>query len=109
MHEITIAQNIIEQANEKGNVKSITIEVGDLGHLPANEMKEILEKLTDWEIKVLRKPAIILCSNCNYKGEPRIIQHLHDHSVYECPKCKFIMPEILEGHDILLKEIEVEE
>ncbi len=32
MHEQTIASK----------VKSLTIEVGDLGHLPVNEMKEII-------------------------------------------------------------------
>jgi len=107
MHEITIAEKIIKDAKVQGNVKSITVEVGDLGHLPAKEMKEVLEKITNWKIIIQKKSAIILCPSCNFQGEPKIIQHMHDHSIYECPKCHFLMPKILEGHNILLKEVEI--
>lgn len=107
MHEQTIAKNIIDDALKHGKIKSITIEVGDLAHLPANEMKLILEKLTDWKINVERKKAIISCE-CGFEGEPNIIQHLHDHSVYECPMCKRMLPLVIDGQDIVLKQVEVE-
>lgn len=106
MHEQTIASKIIEQAKEHGNIKSIVIEVGDLGHLPAHEMKEVMEKLTDWEIEVISKPAVIAC-DCGYTGEPKILQQLHDNNIYECPKCSKSLPKILDGHDIILKEVEI--
>ena len=106
MHEQTIARKIIEDAKVYGNIKSITIEVGDLAHLPAKEMKEVMEKLTDWKVKVVKKKALIVCT-CGYSGEPKIISHMHDHSVYECPKCSKALPIILDGHQIILKEVEV--
>ncbi len=106
MHEHTIASKIIEQAKEHGNIKSIVIEVGDLAHLPADEMKEIMEKLTDWKIKVEKKPAVISCE-CGYTGEPKILQQLHDNNIYECPECSKSLPKILDGHDIILKEVEI--
>ncbi len=106
MHEHTIAQKIIEEAENYGEVKGITIEVGDLAHLPAEEMKAILEDLTDWEVDVIRKPALIKCT-CDYEGSPQIIQHLHDNTIYECPMCKSSLPQILDGHDILLIDVEV--
>jgi len=98
MHEQTIARKIIEDAKVYGNIKSITIEVGDLAHLPA----------TDWKVKVVKKKAIIVCT-CGYSGEPKIISHMHDHSIYECPKCAKALPIILDGHQIILKEVEVYE
>ena len=108
MHEQTIAAKIISDAKEYGKIKSLTIEVGDLAHLPAKEMKEVLKKLTNWNIKVISKKAVIAC-DCSYTGEPKIIQQLHDHNIYECPACSKSLPKILEGHDIILKEVEVED
>jgi Zn finger protein HypA/HybF involved in hydrogenase expression len=108
MHEQTIAAKIIADAKEHGKVKSITIEVGDLAHLPADEMKDVLEKLTDWQINIVRREAVINCS-CGYMGEPEILQQLHDNNIYECPECHKKMPQILEGHHIILREVEVEE
>ncbi len=105
MHEQAIAQNIINKANEQGNVKKIIVEVGDLGHLPAPEMKEVLAKMTNWEIKIINKKAVVKCEKCGHQGEPNIIQQLHDSNVYECPKCGEMFPKILDGHDIILKEV----
>lgn len=108
MHEQTIAAKIISDAKQYGNIKSITIEVGDLGHLPADEMREVMEKLTDWDVRVISKKATIACP-CSYTGEPKIIQQLHDNNIYECPECGHSLPPILEGDEIVLKEVEVEE
>ena len=109
MHEHSIANKIISDAQAYGKVKSITIEVGDLAHLPADEMQKILqEKKPNWEINVERVEAKVKCQ-CGYEGEPEILQQLHDHNIYQCPKCKQPLPEILEGEDILIKEVEVEE
>ena len=55
MHEQTIAAKIIEDAKSYGDIKSLTIEVGDLAHLPAEEMKEVMKKLTNWNITVIKK------------------------------------------------------
>jgi Zn finger protein HypA/HybF involved in hydrogenase expression len=108
MHEQTIAQKIIADAKTFGKIKSLTIEVGDLAHLPAKEMQEVMEKLTDWKIIVEEKKATIACE-CGYIGEPKILQQLHDNNVYECPKCKHSLPRILDGNEITLIEAEVEE
>ena len=108
MHEQTIAKQIIKDAKQYGKIRSLTIEVGDLAHLPADEMKDVMEKMTDWKIKVIKKPATIVCT-CGYSGKPKILQQLHDHNLYECPKCAKAMPVILDGHQIILKEVEVEE
>ena len=107
MHEQGIAQEIIKEATKHGTVKAITVEVGDLAHLPRGEMEQVLKKMTPWEIKTTSKKATIKCT-CGYVGEPHIVEHGHDHSIFECPKCKAAMPQILEGKDIILKDVEVE-
>jgi len=108
MHEYTIAQKIIDDAKRNGEVKSITVEVGDLAHLSTRETKEILEKLTDWKVVVIRKQALVTCK-CGYFGEPKILIHSHDNTIYECPKCGFSLPEPIKGRHIKLKEVEIED
>lgn len=107
MHETIIANKIIEKAKEHGSVTKIVIEVGDLAHLPASDMKEVMEKLTNWEVDVRSVKANVKCS-CGFIGEPKILEHSHDMTIYECPKCKKIPNEVLSGGEIILKEVEVE-
>lgn len=107
MHEQSIAKHIIKAAQEHGDVKAITVECGNLGHLPAHEMKEVLEKMTDWKIEILTKKAEIACPACQFTGEPKILQQLHDHNIFACPKCEHMFPQILSGDQIVLKSVEV--
>jgi len=107
MHEQAIAKEIIGQATKHGKVKGIIVEVGDLGHLPIEEMEAVMKTMTPWEVTMIRKEAVVSCE-CGYKGKPNIIEKGHDHNVFECPECKAKMPKILEGHDIILKEVELE-
>jgi Zn finger protein HypA/HybF involved in hydrogenase expression len=107
MHETVFAKQIIEAAEAQGKVKGIVIEVGDLAHVSAEEMKEVMERLKpDWEIKTVEKKALVRCK-CGYEGEPDIKEHSHDHTVFFCLRCEEV-PEILEGKDIVLKSVEVE-
>ncbi len=107
MHEQVIAKQIIGEAVKQGRVKAITVEVGDLGHLPIGEMEEVLKAMTPWEVNMVRKEATIACK-CGFVGAPKILEKGHDHNVFECPECHAKMPKILDGHDIILKEVELE-
>lgn len=108
MHEQVIAKQIITEANRHGNVKGITVEVGDLGHLPIEEMESILKAMTNWEITMVKKKATVKCNSCGIIGRPRILEKGHDHNVFECFECGNKMPEIVDGKDIILKEVETE-
>ncbi len=107
MHESIIANKIIEKAKEHGSVTKIVIEVGDLAHLPASDMKEVMSKLVDWDVLVIPVKSTVKCS-CGYTGEPKIIEHAHDMTIYECPSCKKIPAEVLSGGEIILKEVIVD-
>jgi Zn finger protein HypA/HybF involved in hydrogenase expression len=106
MHETIISNDIINKAKEQGNVTEITVEVGDLGHIPAPELKECLEKLTSWKINLIEKKAIVKCA-CGFEGNPKILEKGHDSTVFVCPKCDSV-PEIVSGKDIILKSAVVE-
>ncbi len=107
MHETIIAKDIIETAQKQGVVKEIVVEVGQLGHLPINEMRDVLEELVDWKVTVIEKKAVVRCK-CGYEGDPKVLEKGHDHNVFICPKCENI-PEVLEGEDIVLKKVVVDE
>jgi len=109
MHEQTIAKAIIQEATKHGKVVGITVEVGDLGHLPAHEMEEVLNTLTDWNVIITKKKATINCEVCGYKGAPKIMEQGHDHNVFRCPECKSMMPKIIDGDKIILKDVEVQD
>ena len=107
MHDTLISEDIINAARKQGKVKGITVEVGDLGHVPAGELKEtLLRMVPEWHVNIIEKKAKIRCV-CGYEGEPKIIEHTHGHSVFFCPKCDKV-PELTDGKDIVLKEVEVE-
>ncbi len=106
MHETIIANDIIKKAESKGKVKSALIEVGDLAHLSAEELGETLKNMVNWNFVVVKKPAKVKCS-CGYIGEPKIIEKRHGLALFVCPKCSTI-PKVIEGKDIILKEVEVE-
>jgi Zn finger protein HypA/HybF involved in hydrogenase expression len=103
MHEQIIAKQIIEKAKERGDVAGVTIEVGDLAHIPAEELEEIMKKMTDWNIEIIQKKATVKCS-CGYKGEPSILHKGHDSTIFVCPKCQEI-PQVIDGTEIILKKI----
>ncbi len=106
MHEVFIAQRIIEKAKEQGSVKKIIIEVGDLAGLPAEDLEAKLKEMTGWKIETRKMPAAVQC-RCGFKGAPKITEKEHDVVLFECPKCQKI-PKILSGEDIVLKEVIVE-
>ena len=107
MHEGFIAQELIDKAKEQGIVKKIVVEVGDLAHLPAEELEEALKKRVDWEIEIIKVPGLVECK-CGYKGAPKILEKAHDITLFECPKCKKIPFKTIQGEDIVLKDVVVE-
>lgn len=106
MHETVIAAGIIDKAMEYKNVRRIVVEVGDLGHLPAEEMRETLAHLVPWEVEVRKKKGSVKCA-CGYLGEPKILEKRHGFTSFVCPKCGNV-PEIIGGEDIILKSVEVD-
>lgn len=103
MHEMQIAQAVIRKAMERGEVKSITVEVGELAHIPAYDLEEALKKLVKWDVQVMHRNSEVMC-NCGYIGRPQIIDKTHSATIFFCPECSSI-PKVVKGDKIKLKEI----
>jgi Zn finger protein HypA/HybF involved in hydrogenase expression len=107
MHETIIAKQIIKEAEKKGNVISVLVEVGELAHIPMEELKETLTTMVNWRCDFVEKKGKIRCG-CGYSGAPNVVEKGHDSTFFKCPKCGSVMPEIIDGDKIILKRIEVE-
>ncbi len=106
MHETIIARKIIEQAEAQGHVTEIYLELGELGHVPPEELIACLKELVDWKIHYTEKPAKVRCS-CGFEGHPDVLERGHDHFIIECPQCKG-MPEVIDGTDFTLQKVVVD-
>jgi len=104
MHEYHVVEDIMKAAKKKGRPKSITLEVGALSSVSANEIKNALSEFVNWDIIVTTKKGIAAC-DCGFKGEPKIKQRMHDFVLMECPKCKNNDMKIIEGDKIKLVSV----
>lgn len=105
MHETVFAKKIIDQANAQGTVKEITVELGELAHVPPEELLDCLKALVPWKINSKIKKASVKCQ-CGFKGHPKILERGHDHFFIECPDCGEI-PDLIDGTDIKLVSVTV--
>lgn len=107
MHETVIARMVIGDAEKaaKGKpIKAVSLEVGELAHIPARELEGILGTLTKWEIHVTEVPAAAKCE-CGFTGRPNILERGHEFCVYSCPKCGKV-PRLTAGQDIKLVKVD---
>lgn len=116
MHELIIANKIIEDIKNQislnnltsiNKVVSVSFEVGDLAHLSAEELEGTLKSMVNFKIIVKRKKATVKCK-CGFKGEPKILERGHHSLIFVCQKCEEV-PQIVDGEDIKIMEIEVRE
>ncbi|MBU0953445.1 MAG: hydrogenase maturation nickel metallochaperone HypA [Nanoarchaeota archaeon] len=105
MHETVIANQLIEEARRHGDVKAVTIEVGMVAHLTAEELERTMAALVDWELHITDVPARVSCV-CGFTGEPQILGRGHDMCLYVCPKCSGA-PDIISGGDIKIVSVDV--
>jgi len=107
MHEIAIAKKIVEDLSAYKNIKAVTIEIGELAPITAEELEDALSALANWKLNIVKKESIVECE-CGYKGRAKIRERKHDIVIYECPNCGKI-PEIVQGGDIVIKQVEIED
>lgn len=120
MHELSMAQGIINavletaEANNATEVNEVTIEVGRLAMINPEQLQFILGVLIentiieDAEINFEEIPAEIDCLDCDFQGEAILDDSDHYAPLVKCPKCDSLSVEILNGKDIVVKNIVIE-
>lgn len=106
MHETVIAKDLIEAAEKQGKVKKMTVEVGELAHIPAKDLEPTLKELCKWPVEVNEIESEVKCE-CGFQGRPNILDKGHDHTVWACPECENLMPKPTKGDKIVLTKVDV--
>ncbi len=112
MHELSIAQNIIEIVNEhakRHKAKQITRIVIDIGELSGVE-KDALEfcfpiaaegsVASDSCLELNIIPLMALCNACNHTFRVYDLQFI-------CPECENVDLKIIDGKEMLIKTIDM--
>ena len=120
MHELSMAQGIINavldtaEANNATEVNEVTVEVGRLAMINPEQLQFILGVLVentiieDAEIKFEEIPAEIDCLDCDFHGDAILDDSDHYAPIVRCPECDSLSVDILNGKDIVVKNIVIE-
>jgi hydrogenase nickel incorporation protein HypA/HybF len=115
MHEMSIAQNILEIVQEEmnrnqyepGRVREVAVQVGELVAVVPASLEfcfNILIENTEWKgaklnIEVL--PLIGRCQDCRHE------YHIQDYD-FICPQCNSTKITVVQGQELLIRHLEVE-
>ena len=114
MHEFSIVDSLLHLAEEhaiKHNAKKVTkleVKIGVLSGVEPELLKTAFETFKEGTIcedaKFIMKiqPVVIRCKECGFEGELSKDEYL-------CPKCKGTEINIIDGEDMYLMSLELEE
>ena len=120
MHELSMADGILKaviaNAEKSGatEVIEVTIEIGKLALLNPEQLKFLLDVLTEDTIANNAKfimeeiPIEIECKECDYIGIAQGDDIDHYTPIVECPKCESKLVNVTNGKDCIVKNIVVE-
>jgi hydrogenase nickel incorporation protein HypA/HybF len=112
MHELSIAQNIIEivqenlAPNQKQAVKTVRIKVGKLTNILVDSLLFGFEALTrdtnldGVKLEVEQLPLRIKCNDCGKETDL-------DNYVFSCPTCQSSAIKVVSGQELMVQEIEL--
>jgi hydrogenase nickel incorporation protein HypA/HybF len=111
MHELSIAQNIVEAVNEQlkdvkyEQIKNLKVKIGELTAVDPNSLKfsfDIITKSTALEnvnLEIENVPLKVLCNVCNQEGNI-------ENFFFICGSCGSTDLKVLQGDELYLSEIE---
>lgn len=115
MHEMSIVKRFMNiaintaQENNITKVKSVVLQVGEMTDLVPHYLQKYYQicaegtLLEGSELEIEMVPFKVLCNDC---GETYFPMHTENRL---CPKCHSGNCHILEGRDVTVKEIKIEE
>lgn len=113
MHELSIAINIVEIAEEEvrkttaEKVSELTLEIGDLSGVIIEALNFAMEEavkgsvLENARIKINKIEAVARCSDCGHEFTTK--EHLT-----VCPKCSSSFSDIIKGKELNVKSLVIE-
>lgn len=120
MHELSMADAIVKtvldvaEKNQAKEILEVTIEVGKLTMLNPEQLKFLLDVLSEdtllegSEIVIEEIPVKIKCHSCNYSGSTDLDDTDHYLMIIKCPECDERNIEVITGRECNVKNISIE-
>jgi hydrogenase nickel insertion protein HypA len=120
MHELSMADAIVKTAidvaekNDAQEITEVTIEVGKLAMLNPEQLKFMIEVLSEdtllekAEVVINEIPIEIKCRSCNFEGLAVSDDSDHYVPIVTCPECEGRDIEIIKGRECNVKTIKIE-
>ncbi len=118
MHEFAICENLIDLINSEINriyslnknikLKEVKIQIGALRQIIPDYLKFAYKTLTNGtylfesELNICVIPIEITCNNCGFNGKLGNLK-------YQCPECNSKSIDLLNGKELFVESIEIEE
>jgi hydrogenase nickel incorporation protein HypA/HybF len=114
MHELSIAQNIIEIVQEnlgrdqKDLVKIVRVKVGKLTNILVESLEFSFEALTTDTnlagaiLEIEQLPLTTKCQDCGHLDS-------HEDFIFQCSACKSTQIKIVSGSELMVSEIELKD
>jgi len=112
MHELSIAQEILGIVYQyipepkKNHIKSVRVKVGKMSNILIDSLTFCFDAITQdtplmgAKLEIIEVPVSINCNNCNKTSEI-------EPPVFACPKCGNNQIKIIDGTEMRVDEIEI--
>lgn len=123
MHEASVVANIVDAVLEElkkydvKKVNSVTLKIGDLTQLGADQMEFAYGILTEGNILngskliIEAEPVVLRCKKCGYEGAAQTMNQGdysgHEVPILACPECGGEV-DVLEGQSCCVKCMDIE-
>lgn len=120
MHELSMADAIVKtvldaaEKNQAEEILEVTIEVGKLTMLNPDQLRFLLDVLTEntllegADIIIEEVPVEIKCNTCSYTGLTNLDDSDHYLLIVKCPECGERDLEVTAGRECNVKNIKIE-
>jgi hydrogenase nickel incorporation protein HypA/HybF len=113
-----LVNNLLQEAERNNIIKMIRVElqIGEISFLQDDQLKycfDIIKReypvMQEAEMVITKRPLIVKCTACDYQGkaEYQDDQYHFIIPILRCPQCESGV-EVLEGRDVVIKNIEAE-
>lgn len=114
MHEVSIMQNTLDlaiaQAQQNGakKIESLTLKIGELSGVIPEALEFAFDVLVrgtmaeNAQLKIEKIPVVCYCQDCDRHFQPATY-------IYNCPHCQRISQDILQGKELDLVAIVINE
>ncbi len=112
MHELSIAQNIIQIVGDhvpdgqKSEVRAVRVKIGKLSNILCDSLLFGFEALTrdtsleNARLEIDQIPLTIRCREC---GEESVLEDY----AFSCPRCESTAIQVVSGNELMVSEIEL--